>query len=127
MENLIQQHTGKRTAYFRFPGGSSNVISKKYKEGIMTELVKEADEKGYIYYDWNVLSGDSGDTKDSDKIYKNIVKGCAKHTHSVVLCHDIHEFTIDAMDKTIAKLLKQGYVLLPLDESTPTVHQHVNN
>ena len=39
----------------------------------------------------------------------------------------IHEFTIDAMDKTIAKLLKQGYVLLPLDESTPTVHQHVNN
>ena len=93
----------------------------------MTELVKEADEKGYIYYDWNVLSGDSGDTKDSDKIYKNIVKGCAKHTHSVVLCHDIHEFTIDAMDKTIAKLLKQGYVLLPLDESTPTVHQHVNN
>ena len=127
MENLIQQHTGKRTSYFRFPGGSSNVISEKYSEGIMTKLVKEADKKGYIYYDWNVLSGDSGDTRDPDKIYKNIVKGCAKHTHSVVLCHDIHEFTVNAMDKTIAKLLKQGYVLLPLDESTPTVHQHVNN
>ena len=127
MENLIQQHTGKRTSYFRFPGGSSNVISEKYSEGIMTKLVKEADKKGYIYYDWNVLSGDSGDTRDPDKIYKNIVKGCAKHTHSVVLCHDIHEFTVNAMDKTIAKLLKQGYVLLPLDESTPTCHQQVNN
>lgn len=127
MENLIQQHTGERTIIFRFPGGSANTISKKYKEGIMTELVKEADEKGYIYYDWNVLSGDAGETKDSDKIYKNIVKGCAKHTHSVVLCHDIHEYTVNAMDKTIAKLLKQGYVLLPLDESTPTCHQQVNN
>ena len=127
MENLIQQHTGERTIIFRFPGGSANTISKKYKEGIMTELVKEADEKGYIYYDWNVLSGDAGETKDSDKIYKNIVKGCAKHTHSVVLCHDIHEYTVNAMDKTITKLLKQGYVLLPLDESTPTCHQQVNN
>ena len=127
MENLIQQHTGKRTSIFRFPGGSGNTISKKYNEGIMTELVKEADEKGYIYYDWNVLSGDAGETKDSDKIYKNIVKGCAKHTHSVVLCHDIHEYTVNAMDKTIAKLLKQGYVLLSLDESTPTCHQQVNN
>ncbi|MBQ8925403.1 MAG: polysaccharide deacetylase [Clostridia bacterium] len=127
MENLIQQHTGKRAIIFRFPGGSGNTISKKYSEGIMTKLVKEADEKGYIYYDWNVLSGDAGETKDSDKIYKNIVKGCAKHTHSVVLCHDIHEYTVNAMDKTIAKLLKQGYVLLPLDESTPTCHQNVNN
>ena len=127
MENLIQQHTGKRAIIFRFPGGSGNTISKKYNEGIMTELVKEADEKGYLYYDWNVLSGDAGETKDSDKIYKNIVKGCAKHTHSVVLCHDIHEYTVNAMDKTITKLLKQGYVLLPLDESTPTCHQQVNN
>ena len=127
MENLIQQHTGKRAIIFRFPGGSGNTISKKYNEGIMTELVKEADEKGYLYYDWNVLSGDAGETKDSDKIYKNIVKGCAKHTHSVVLCHDIHEFTVNAMDKTITKLLKQGYVLLSLDESTPTCHQQVNN
>ena len=127
MEQLIEQHTGKRTTLFRFPGGSSNVISKKYCEGIMTDLVKEANEKGLTYADWNVLSGDSGDTKDSDKIYKNIVKGCANHTHSVVLCHDIHEFTINAMDKTIAKLLKEGYVLLPLDEGTPVVHQQVNN
>ncbi|MBO7690740.1 MAG: polysaccharide deacetylase [Clostridia bacterium] len=127
MEKVIEQHTGKRVNVFRFPGGSSNAISKKYKEGIMTDLVKTANKKGLVYFDWNVLSGDSGNTKDSDKIYKNIVKGCARHTYSVVLCHDIHDFTVNAMDKTIAKLLKEGYVILPLDATSPTVHQHVNN
>lgn len=127
MEKIIEEHTGRRTTFFRFPGGSSNVISKKYNEGIMSKLVKQSKKKGYTYYDWNVLSGDSGDTTDPDKIYKNIVSGCAKHTYSVVLCHDIHEFTVDAMNKTIKKLLKEGYVLLPIDETTPVVHQHVNN
>lgn len=127
MEALIEQETGKRTDIFRFPGGGSNMVSAKYKKGIMTELVKEAEEKGLVYFDWNVLSGDAGDTKDSDKIYKNIVNGCSNHVHSVVLCHDIHDFTVNAMDKTIAKLLKEGYVFLPLDRNGPTVHQHVNN
>ena len=127
MEKLIEEKTGERTNLFRFPGGSSNAISAKYSEGIMTKLVKTADEKGLVYFDWNVLSGDAGNTKDSDKIYKNIINGCSNHTHSVVLCHDIHDFTVNAMDKTIAKLLKEGYVLLPLDRNSPTVHQHVNN
>lgn len=127
MEALIEQQTGKRTDIFRFPGGSSNMVSAKYKEGIMTELVKEANEKGLVYFDWNVLSGDAGDTKDSDKIYKNIVNGCSNHTHSVVLCHDIHDFTVNAMDKTIGKLLKEGYVFFPLDRNSPAVHQHINN
>ncbi len=127
MEAVIEEYTGERTNVFRFPGGSSNMISKKFDEGIMTKLVKQANQKDLVYYDWNVLSGDAGNTRDPDQIYKNIVKGCANNTHSVVLCHDIHEFTVDAMDKTIHKLLVQGYVLLPLDENTPTVHQQVNN
>lgn len=127
MEDLIEKETGHRTVIFRFPGGSSNSVSKKYNEGIMSKLTKTADEKGYVYFDWNVLSGDAGDTKDSEQIYKNIVNGCANHTHSVVLCHDIHDFTVNAMDKTITKLLKDGYVLLPLDRNSPTCHQKVNN
>ena len=127
MEDLIEQQTGERTILFRFPGGSSNLVSKKYNEGIMTELVKEANQKGLVFFDWNVLSGDAGDTTDSEKIYKNIVNGCAQHTQSVVLCHDIHDFTVGAMDKTISKLLKQGYVFMPLDQNSPTAHQPVNN
>lgn len=127
MEKLIEEKTGERTDLFRFPGGSSNAVSKKYSEGIMTQLVEDAEKKGLVYFDWNVLSGDAGNTKDSDQIYKNIINGCSQHTHNVVLCHDIHDFTVNAMDKTIAKLLKEGYVLLPLDRNSPTCHQHVSN
>lgn len=127
MEALIEQQTGERTTLFRFPGGSSNLVSKKYKEGIMTELVKEADRQGLVYFDWNVLSGDAGDTTDPNQIYKNIMNGCSQHTHSVVLCHDIHDFTVAAMNKTVKNLLKEGYVLMPLGPDSPTVHQSVGN
>lgn len=127
MEQIVEQQTGKRVNAFRFPGGSSNTVSRHYSKGIMTKLTGEATKKGLVYYDWNVSSGDAGETKDSNKIYQNIVHGCSHFQNTVVLCHDTHSFTVKAMDKTIDELLKEGYVLLPIDEQTPTVHQHVQN
>ena len=38
--------------------GASNTISANYSKGIMSELAKQSGEKGYIYVDWNVTSGD---------------------------------------------------------------------
>lgn len=59
ISDLVYNETGVRTNIFRFPGGSSNTISRKYSPGIMTTLTKEVQEKGYCYFDWNVSSGDA--------------------------------------------------------------------
>lgn len=127
MEDVIQKQTGVRTNMFRFPGGSSNTISANYQKGIMTTLTREANEKGYIYVDWNLTSGDAGETTDSAVIRDNIERIVQQQKVSVVLCHDIHPFTVNAMDETITWCLEHGYTFLPLTDSSPVCHHQVNN
>lgn len=60
IHDLVKTETGVDTKIIRFPGGSSNTISRKYCKGIMTNLVKDTEEAGYIYFDWNCDNGDAG-------------------------------------------------------------------
>ncbi len=43
----------------------------------------------YRYFDWNVYSGDAGETQSTAKIVDNIISGCAGKRCAVVLQHDI--------------------------------------
>ena len=54
MNNVIEQKTGKKATCVRFPGGSSNTVSRKYAKGIMKTLTNELGNRGYRYYDWNI-------------------------------------------------------------------------
>ena len=40
----VEKITGQKSDILRFPGGSSNTISRRYKSGIMTQLAKEVEE-----------------------------------------------------------------------------------
>ena len=127
VQDLIVEQTGQRTNIMRFPGGSSNGISAEYNKGIMTRLVKQVEEKGYTYFDWNVSSGDAGETTDSKVVAQNIIDAIQDRTYSVVLCHDVKEYTVDAMEEVILYCQQNGYTLLPLTEGSPTMHHAVNN
>ena len=127
MQDIIQEQTGCRTDIFRFPGGASNTISANYSKGIMSELAKQSGEKGYIYVDWNVTSGDAGDTTDSEVLYQNMMKGIHTYENSFILCHDIKDFTIATMDRFITDALKEGYTFLPITSETRTCHHGINN
>lgn len=127
VQDVIQQQTKCRSQLFRFPGGSSNTISANYCEGIMTQLAQEAGEKGYIYVDWNVTSGDAGDTTDGNVMYENMMNGIHTYQNSVILCHDIKEYTVQMMDKFITDALAEGYTFLPLTAESPTCHHGINN
>lgn len=127
IEALVEQQTGKRTNLMRFAGGSSNRISAEYKEGIMTNLVKQAEEKGFKYFDWNVSSGDAGITEDPKEVANYIIEGMESHENAVVLCHDIKEHTLKAMEEVLIYGIQHGYTFLPLTENSPTAHHPVNN
>ena len=127
MQEIIQEQTGCRTDIFRFPGGASNTVSANYSKGIMSELAKQAGEKGYIYVDWNVTSGDAGDTTDSEVLYQNMMKGIHTYENSFILCHDIKDFTIATMDRFITDALKEGYTFLPITSESRTCHHGINN
>ena len=125
MNQIIFEQTGTYTKMFRFPGGSSNTISR-FNKGVVSDIAKTMSDKGYIYFDWNI---DSTDTKykDSEKIYQNVIDEIEKHDNSVVLMHDIKKANIESVRKIINYGLENGYTFLGLDESSPEVHHHINN
>ena len=127
--NQVYQTTGERSKIIRFPGGSSNTISKKYCKGVMTELVNRVIELGYRYFDWNVDSDDAGHAKTSQDIYNNVTSGIKPERKNVVLMHDFarNYKTIDALDSIISWGLEQGYVFRKITDETPMVTHGVNN
>lgn len=127
MKDVCYAQTGENPAILRFPGGSSNMISADYCQGIMSELVEAVPMMGYQYCDWNVSSGDAGETTSSSQVASNVIDGMKNHKVSVVLQHDIHDYSVDAVEEILAWGLANGYTFLPMDDTTPMVHHSVNN
>ncbi len=127
MQSIIQEHTGQTTYLFRFPGGSSNVVSKNYNKGIMTRLTQTVIEKGFRYFDWNVDSKDAGGATTADEVFENVIKGIEGKDTAIVLQHDIYDFSVDAVERIIVWGLANGYTFLPLTESSPNCAHIVNN
>ncbi len=127
MQAVIENITGEKTTLLRFPGGSSNTVSRKYCKGIMSYLTQEVEARGFQYFDWNVDSKDAGGAKSSVEVFNNVVSGVRKKNFSVVLQHDIKGFSVDAVENIILWGLDNGYTFLPLDPTSPGCHHHVNN
>jgi len=126
IQDKIYQRTGIKTTLMRFPGGSSNMVSR-FNPGIMTRLTKAVEEKGFQYFDWNVDSKDAGGAKTADEVYQNVINGCRSRSASVVLQHDIHGYSVDAVERIIQWGLANGYTFEALTPDSPTAHHPVNN
>ena len=126
MNEIVKAQTGSYSTLIRFPGGSSNTVSR-FNPGIMTRLTQAVTDAGYQYFDWNVSSGDAGLTTVSDEVYQNVIKGVKGRNVSVVLMHDSKGYTVDAVERIIQWGLANGYTFLPLTPSSPTAHHHLNN
>ena len=126
MRDIIYNRTGVYTNLIRFPGGSSNTISK-FNPGIMSRLTRAVEDMGYHYFDWNVDSDDAGSTRTKDGVVKNVINGCKNRKISIVLQHDIKGYSVNAVEEILIWGLENGYTFLPLDMSSPTAHHGVNN
>lgn len=126
MQDIITAHTGKVTTLLRFPGGSSNTISR-FNWGIMSRLTKSVVDNGFQYFDWNVDSNDAGGASTANEVFNNVINGVSKRQTSIVLQHDIKGFSIEAVERIICWGLENGYTFLPLDPTSPGCHHGVNN
>lgn len=124
----VKNITGQDAKLIRFPGGSSNLVSKRYdgRTKIMSTLTREVEARGYQYFDWNVDSDDAGRAKDSDTVYVNVASHL-KPGPNVVLQHDIRPYSVEAVERIIQYGNENGYVFEPLSFDSPTVHHGVNN
>lgn len=132
MQKIIKDCTGVTTTMMRFPGGSSNTISKNYCAGIMTRLTQAVTDQGFQYFDWNVSSGDAGGVKGTKaektaQVVTNVIKGVEGKQYAIVLQHDIHDFSVDAVEQILIWGYQNGYTFEALTPNSPTCHHSVNN
>lgn len=126
MQEIIYQQTGEYTSIFRFPGGSSNTVSN-FNPGIMSRLAAVMTDLGYKFFDWNVSSGDAGETNETQEIIDNIISGCSGRRVSVVLQHDIKDYSVAAVEQVLIWGINNGYSFRALDMSSPDAHHGINN
>jgi len=127
ISDKVYNITGYRSNIIRFPGGSSNTVSKDYKKGIMTTLADEVTKRGYIYFDWNVGSSDTS-TNSASKVCNNVKNRLGKGTN-VVLMHDYSGKTsnIEALECIIKYGIDRGYSFDKITEDTKVIHHGIAN
>lgn len=124
----VQNLIGIESKIIRFPGGSSNTVSRKYVSGIMSTLTSEVLSRGYRYYDWNVSSGDAaGGSISADEVYNNVIRSLSKNRVNMVLMHDVKPYTRDALRNIIRYGKENGYTFEKITMATEMVTQRVNN
>lgn len=70
-------------------------------------------EIGVTFVNWSVDTLD-WKTKNADAVYKEIMKDAADG--HIILCHDLHKTTVDAMERVIPALIREGYQLVTVSE-----------
>ena len=125
----VKADTGFDSHYIRFPGGSSNTISKRYSKGIMSRITKTAKQRGYKYYDWNVDDDDAGRARTADDCYNNVVRELRPNRSNIILMHDFgtNKKILEALPRIIEYCQKNGYTMLPIDDNTPEIHHGISN
>lgn len=100
--NAIKKSSGKKPVLVRPPYGAMS-DSLKYA----------AVMQGQAIITWSVDPRD-WDTKNPDTVYSKIMSKVSKG--DIILCHDIHKSTVDAMERVIPALIDEGYKLVTVSE-----------
>ena len=128
VQERVKRITGHESKIIRFPGGSSNTVSRKYCSGIMTTLTQDVVNRGFKYYDWNLSSGDAaGGSPTATDIYNNVVYSLRKDRVNMVLMHDIKTYTRDSLRDIIRYGKNNGYTFEKITMDTTMIKQKVNN
>ncbi|MDR2044369.1 MAG: polysaccharide deacetylase [Clostridium sp.] len=113
--------TGVKSTCYRFPGGSSNTVSRVD----MMEFAGFLETQGVEYYDWNISSGDAMSSRlDTYTIVENCTKNIEIYDTAVILMHDsvVKRTTVEALPIIIEKILAmEDTVILPITQDTEPV------
>ncbi|WP_294310906.1 polysaccharide deacetylase family protein [Pseudobutyrivibrio sp.] len=121
IHQLILDATGVDTHLYRFPGGSSNT----FHTTPMSDLIGVLNEKGAVYYDWNVQAGDATRLAfTEDDLIDNVMNDVVQYKTSVVLLHE-KDVTVESLPRLIESLQQAGVMILPITDETYVIH-HVN-
>ena len=127
LQEYLYEVTGVWSRYYRFPGGSSNTVSKVD----MQELIAWMNENNITYYDWNTASGDAvSGHLSKEAIVDNCLENLDNQSVSMILMHDAADkkTTVEALPEIITRIRLRGDAcFLPItDETVPVQHVKAN-
>ncbi len=101
-----------RAKIYDITGADCLIVRPPY--GSYDEKVKEVGkELGVYFVNWSVDTLD-WEHKDASAVYDEVMKSAKDG--SIILCHDLHKTTVDAMVTVIPKLIESGYQLVTVSE-----------
>ena len=123
LSDYLEQVTGEKSRFYRFPGGSCNQTSNVPME----DFIRVLKERDITYFDWNVSAGDTGKSYTADDVIDNVTSGVSRYKTSVVLLHDGEDksTTVEALGPLIEALQKMEAEILPIDDHTKVI-QYIN-
>lgn len=98
----VEKYTGIRPKLMRPPYGSMDDLA-----------VSVTRDLGMPIITWSLDTRD-WQTKDAQKTYDAIISSVRNGT--IILCHDIHQATIESMAKVVPALVKAGYQLVTVSQ-----------
>ena len=123
----LKEVTGQEVYLYRFPGGSSNTVSKVSIEDCIRFLC----ENGFTYHDWNATNGDAtGKQISTEEMVFSVINELEGHQNLTVLMHDGagKQQTVEALPAIIEQLQGQGVQILPItDQTAPVQHKKVES
>lgn len=123
LRRFLYNETGVVSRFYRFPGGSSNQVSKTN----LREMTAYLDAMEIRYFDWNVSSGDAVSVPvGSKQIVENTMRQISAHRVAVVLMHDAADkrSTLEAIPELIESIQElDNTEILPITEETMLI-QH---
>lgn len=125
IHDLLYDVTGVESTVYRFPGGSSNTISRID----MSDFADYLDTQGVRFFDWNISSGDGGRVLLSvDELVENVTSHIEQRETAIILMHDSADkpTTVEALPTIIENILAlDDTVILPItDDTEPVQHIH---
>ena len=126
LQEFLYDTTGVWCRYCRFPGGSSNTVSRVD----MHELIAYLEEQDMSYFDWNVSSGDATSAYISpEAIIRNSTARLQEFQEAIILMHDASDkdSTVKALPGLIERIqAMEDTKIVPITDDTEAIH-HISN
>ncbi|MCR5687668.1 MAG: polysaccharide deacetylase [Lachnospiraceae bacterium] len=121
--SLQYEVTGVKPSIYRFPGGSSNSVSRIPME----QFIKVLEDRGITYYDWNVVAGDATNPMlPAEQIIENSLCDLNEYEEAMILFHDLYNktSTVEALPEIIEAIQASGIPIVPIDETTMPIRHY---
>lgn len=110
--DLNNQLTGTRTKIYELTGTDTALLRPPYGS-YNSQVQNMCKDMGIVMVNWSLDTLD-WKYKDADQLYHTILDEV--QDGDIILCHDLHGSTVDAMERVIPELIARGYQLVTVSE-----------